>query len=239
METIEFQEALKKMVDGLNPGEWKQVYRNNLGMSMYVTPCVDCRAPVKNWTKNRKQAFRCAHCKAMLKEKEKHLSSQITSLQKQRWLEKAIKIIEKQTGNISEYGHAIETVQKHFDKSGWFQSTNEILAALELIRTKTKARHQVVMGRWRADFVLPDMKVVLEVDGAFHSQKIQNDRDKLKDAAIIAALGPGWEIVRIDDELFKSNIKRLVPAIEAVIRGRRGVRSTHHGQLPANYSASK
>jgi very-short-patch-repair endonuclease len=76
------------------------------------------------------------------------------------------------------------------------------------------------MGRYRVDFVLPEKKVVLEVDGTLYHSKGNGDRDGL----IILALGPGWEMVRITDALINRDIVRLVPAIDEIIEYRKIIR---------------
>lgn len=234
--TVRFEEQLKELVTGMKPGEWKQVYRNDLGMAMYVTPCVDCGNPVKNWAKKTDKSFKCKECRKKEKEQSRELTKQISELTLLRRLEKSEQYITKQYGNFIGYEHALKVVNENLSKPGWFQSTNEILAALELIRSSVKARHQVKMGRWHIDFVLPDYNAILEIDGGFHKEKMRKEKDKLKDAAIIAHLGPEWEIVRIRDEMLKSNLKKLVPAIKGLLTTRRKVRKSHEGLLPRNFS---
>ncbi len=39
------------------------------------------------------------------------------------------------------------------------------MACIELLRSQIKVKTQQRIGRKRVDFILPDMKVVLEIDG--------------------------------------------------------------------------
>ena len=224
-------------MDDLKPGAYKRIY-GGLGTDMYITPCADCGAAVKTWGRKKDVIYKCAKCREAEKEIANQLKTQISELTRQRRLQSVIEIITRMYGNTDGYKYAVEVVTKKLLQPNWFQSVNEVLAALELVRQGVRARHQVPMGKWRCDFVLPDLKVVLEIDGKFHKEAERRDKDRVKDAAIIASLGPEWEIVRINDDLIRRNLKKLVPAINQVVKGRKKVRQTHGGQMPKEYSSS-
>ncbi len=212
-----------------------------LGNEMYETPCSVCGKPVKTWTKRRDVVFKCQECREQEKEATTVLTRKINTLTLERRLESAKQTIYKQYKNTGEavylqYEKAFEAIKKNLHRPRWFQSVNEVLAAAELIRSGTKARHQVKMGKWYVDFLLPELHAVLEIDGGYHNDVKRKEKDQIKDAAIIAHLGPQWEVVRIKDSLLKENIKQLVPAITAILDQRRKVRKSHRGQLPKNYS---
>ena len=219
----------------LKRGEFKQVLYG-VGNTMYVTPCVDCGQHVPTWVKRTDVVYKCKECREKEKDDKRLLQRKISSLMLLRRVDKAKEIITRAYGNLDGYKHALGVVEKNLDKPGWFQSTNEVLVAMELIRSRVKARHQVKMGKWRVDFVLPEMKVVLEIDGAYHDGKERKEKDRLKEGAIIANLGASWEVVHIRDDILKKNPQKLVPAIQAVLEGRMGIRKTHLGQLPKTYS---
>ncbi|MDD4280434.1 MAG: DUF559 domain-containing protein, partial [Candidatus Sumerlaeales bacterium] len=105
-----------------------------------------------------------------------------------------------------------------------FGSTEEVLVALELSRQGVKYRTQVKFGPYRADFVLDDYKVVLEVDGKlFHSEE-RKFQEQFRDGLILAGLGPKWELVRVTDENINKHITRLMCAIATVVEGRKSRR---------------
>lgn len=236
MNNAEFEIELKSLIAGLSIGEFKKVYGDG-GLSMYVTPCAKgCGTPVKSWSRRKNVQFKCSRCKQEEKEVANGLKKRISILTLERRIEASKEYIVKMYGKLDEYEDAFKKIEKHMEKAGWFQSTNEVLVAVELIRSKITARHQVKMGKWRVDFLLPDYKTILEIDGKYHEYKDRGNKDKIKDAAIIASLGPEWEIVRIKDEILKQNLKKLVPAIKSILTNRRKVRKSHGGQLPNNYS---
>ena len=110
------------------------------------------------------------------------------------------------------------------------------MTALELIRRNVKINHQVEFGIYRVDFLLPEEKIVLEVDGTiFHTEKTK-EREDIRDSLIILNLGPEWEIIRITDELINQNIRRLLPAIRAIKKKRQLIRKQNNGELPDWYS---
>jgi very-short-patch-repair endonuclease len=231
-----FRDKVNDLAKKLKPGEWKRLYGSG-GTAMWVTSCAGgCGKGVTSWAKKENLRFLCVECREKEKEKDKEVINELSKLNALRRLEIAKQHIEKMYGGISGYLEAFEKVAKKLNTPGWFQSSNEILAAVELIRSKVKARHQVKMGKWKADFVLPELKVVLEIDGGFHKQKDRKEADRIKDLAILASLGPEWEVVRISDDLIKQNLCMLVQAIKETVKERKRVRKIRGGQLPKNYS---
>jgi very-short-patch-repair endonuclease len=118
-----------------------------------------------------------------------------------------------------------------------FDSTEEIEVAIILLQQGIKFRHQVRFGkRYVADFVLDEMKVVLEVDGdIFHGESTMA-KQKIRDDLIVAALGPEWEIVRIKTSTLNQNMAKLPKALKAVLKKREMYRRINKGQLPEWYN---
>ena len=179
--------------------------------------------------------YTCKKCKI-----EEYLSDRVIRVEtsreaKERKFNNAIKRMSDMGCSGEAYEKAGVTIHSKLHKGGWFDSTEEIMVAIELVRRDVKARHQVKFGRYRADFVLPDEKVVLEVDGSiFHAGK--KDKEKLRDDLIVLALGVDWEVIRISDDLINQKISKLMPAIRKVKRQRALHRSKNNGKLPEWYS---
>ncbi len=76
------------------------------------------------------------------------------------------------------------------------------------------------MFEYSVDFVLPEYKVALEVDGTIFHGKEKLRQQQLRDEAVIWKLGCGWEVIRISTDNINTNITKIVPAIEAVIEKR-------------------
>ena len=178
--------------------------------------CKYCGAPVPNWAYNPKLTYVCKDCKSRLAE----LSKDEDVIAKEKRLQRAVNRIKKVT-NIAPYSSGIRWVENNISHKGWFQSTEEIMVALELIRHKVKAYHQVKIFDFTVDFVLPELKVALEVDGAIYHGKDKAQKSALRDEVVADKLGEGYEVVHIRTDNINTNITKLLPAIKAVVRRRR------------------
>lgn len=207
--------------------------------TFYFPKCHICGEEVKSIKYQRGMQYTCKVCRLndYLSDKERRVETNTEV--KNRKLENALQRVKKDAGPRINYDKAESVVRKHLHTDGWFDSTEEIMAALELIRRNIKVRHQVKFGRYTADFVLLDERIVLEVDGIIYHGKERHDKEVLRDNLIILSLTPEWEVVRITDELINQNIRGLVPAIRQVKNARQKVRSKNNGQLPEWYSSRK
>ena len=77
---------------------------------------------------------------------------------------------------------------------------------------------QYKVGPYQVDFLLPDLMVVLEIDGERH--KHRKDYDSVRDKAIKKELGPHWNIIRIDTDNLDKNAKKIPEAINKVLEYR-------------------
>ena len=186
------------------------------GYNWYYPPCEYCGTPVASWSYIPTAKYVCGECRKILIERK--LSE--TAEQKQKRLDTAIKRVAK-VADIKLYGRGIAWVQENLDKKNWFQSTEEIMVAIELIRRGVIAHHQVSVFDYSVDFVLPEMKVVLEIDGAIYHGDDKKHREALRDELITNKLGDGYELIRIRTDYINENITRLLPAIKAVLSRRK------------------
>lgn len=206
-----------------------------VGNKTFLVPCVVCGGDVVSWHKNPPRKYKCQKCRKLEREANKEKRMPLRAMQAERRMEIAVEFLESKC-ILDEYEGALKIVGKHLHTTGWFQSSNEILVALELIRCGIKIRHQVKMGKWKVDFVIPELKVVLEVDGELYHPPTERDKEKIRDMSIVSNLGPGWEVIRIKDHLIKKNLQKLLPAIKSVKRGRERVRKSFDHRLPKWYS---
>lgn len=214
---------------------------NEPGNGWYYPPCSICGAEVPSWGYQRGKQYRCKQCKFVEsladKEDRKNERADVKEKKFQNATQRIAKVAKLK--DIPLYESAAEIIHKKLHKDKWFDSTEEIMVAIELVKNKVKAMHQVKLGKYRADFVLPDLKIVLEVDGVCYHTERTRQKEELRDSLIVAALGPEWEVIRITDELINQNITRLVKAIIKARDGRQKVRSQHNGQLPRWYTDRK
>lgn len=210
-------------------------YAKNGRMTSYYPLCSICGKEVHSLSYIRGLRYTCKECKTEQYLSDKERSAEISKAEKEKKFENAVKRMQKMGCHGKPYWKAAQTVRSNLGRDQWFESTEEIMVAIELVRSKVKTRHQVKFGRYRADFVLPEEKVVLEVDGRiFHAGKAEKER--LRDELIVLALGPGWEVIRIGDDLINQRINRLLPAIKKVKERRMLYRKLNNGALPEWYS---
>lgn len=203
----------------------------------YYPKCHICGEETKVMAYIRGTKYTCKQCKLKNYMADKELRVTINKDKKEQKFENAIKRIEKNVGkNIKKYDRAIEIVHKNLHKERWFESTEEIMTAIELIKNGLKVRHQVKAGIYRIDFVLEDEKIILEIDGKmFHTEKTK-EKEFARDNILLLKFGTDWEVIRITDDYINQNIKRLVPAIRKVRDERQRVRKLNDGILPDWYT---
>ena len=139
----------------------------------------------------------CEECEASIREKNKNMLKEYLHLKNELMIDRAIRIFEKQLVDIYDYKEAIDAVSEFArEKPLHFGSADEILAAIILIHNEIKIKTQYKIGKYYVDFLIPDWKCVLEIDGIHHKMKKKADLNR--DIDIMNELGPGWDIVRIN-----------------------------------------
>ncbi|MBK7585840.1 MAG: DUF559 domain-containing protein [Myxococcales bacterium] len=73
-------------------------------------------------------------------------------------------------------------------------------------------RRQYVVGRYIADFAVPSVRVVIEVDGAYHASR------RAADARRDRELGRrGWRVLRLPAELVAQDLGEAVARVRAAL----------------------
>jgi len=174
---------------------------------------------------------------------EKHTKTKQVNLDKYMLLrmklmhDRALRIIENQRFPVDllDYKEASKVV---FDRAikdlQVFDSAHEMVAVMELLRNKIMTKLKVRIGNHKPDILLPDEKIVLEIDGFLH--KHRKKADKVRDVEMRKELGCEWEVVRIPTEYIEMNIKKLVDAIRGLKKEMQRVRKEYNGLLPENFS---
>jgi len=171
------------------------------------------------------EKHRC-YCEECLKAEERRENDErklYIKLKKREMFRKAVKLLEDQDTNMYEYKEAIEVVQDFIeDNVDKFDSSYEVLTAIVLVHNRIYSKMQYRVGKYQVDFLLPDLLVVLEIDGERHKHK--KDYDSVRDRYIKKELGPHWEIIRIDTDNLDKNAKKIPEAIDKVLE----YRETNH-----------
>ena len=158
----------------------------------------------------------CKKCKEQVEEQERSDRELYIQLKKREMFIKACNMLEHQRTKMYEYKPAIDVVDdfiiEHPDK---FDSSYEVLAAIVLVHNHIYSKMQYKIGRYQVDFLLPELLVVLEIDGERHRHK--KTYDSARDIYIQGALGEGWDIIRIPTDYLDKDAKKLPEAIYKVI----------------------
>ena len=77
-----------------------------------------------------------------------------------------------------------------------------------------KFRRQHPIGDYIADFICLSEKIVIEVDGGYHEQPVQQVEDQLRTEFIESI---GFRVIRFKNEEVKSNLKDVIARIKEEI----------------------
>lgn len=179
-----------------------------------------------------------AYCKACAEKQAKDLresKAQYIRLRKKLMFERAVRMFERQDVDVYEYEEAIKAVQDFSEKNpDKFDSAEEMLAAVILIDNEINIGIGKQVGKYTVDILLPDLFVMLEIDGQTHRGKVYYDNERDKELRVI--LGGKWEVVRIKTEYIQQNAEMLVEAIKAIYAEKKKLRKQNNGLLPDWYS---
>lgn len=150
-------------------------------------------------------------------ENEKKLFEEI---KRKRMFRRAIQILEDQSFPIYDYKDAITVVDEYFaEHIGRFRSSHELVAAIVLVGNRIKIKPNAKIGKIRVDFVIKEMKCILEIDGYMHDNR--RLADAKRDLGIKQVLRNEWEVVRIPTRYIEQNVKKLVEAIKEILEEKR------------------
>ena len=187
-----------------------RVEKARYGGYWYYIPCERCGREIKRTQFSFKRIYICEYCKA-----KDHKKKKILQMQKEQEelkdiktkcdirFEKAVEVIKGQVKNFDDYKNAIALAETASEK---YDSIPEAVVAIELIRLGYKIIPQQKIGRYKADFVIPDKKLVIEVDGTtYHGHTINSKREN----TIQLSLGVSWTIIHIPAEEIVKQVQKL------------------------------
>lgn len=180
----------------------------------------------------------CSDCFEKHQEEDEQLMNEYLKAKIKVMWRRAVNNLEKQNLQMNDYYEeakfVLDLALEDYNK---FQSSPEMMAAIQLLKQRVKAKVQYKVGRYRVDFLLPELKVVLEIDGKLHDYKVK--KDSKRDAAILNELNAedtGWEVIRIPVKHIDQNVSKLVPAIKALYKEKQRLRRKHGGFIPTYFS---
>jgi len=74
-------------------------------------------------------------------------------------------------------------------------------------------RRQVPVGRYIADFMAPSLKLIIEVDGGYHRQRVVADARRTR---VLDRLG--YRVLRLDAELVSRQLPLAVAAVREALQ---------------------
>jgi very-short-patch-repair endonuclease len=184
--------------------------RGRKGCWLYEVPCENCGTIVRKTVYIRENVCLCIRCKTLRdKRKRKQKLDMLENVKTKEEIrfEKAVMEIKKQVYNFNEYTKPIEiarTAQLKYD------SIPEVMVAIELLRLRYQIIPQQKIGQYKADFVIPKQKLIIEVDGEIYHKEIDMDRE----GEIQLRMGLDWRIIHVPAEKIRKRIQRLGKFIE-------------------------
>jgi very-short-patch-repair endonuclease/DNA-directed RNA polymerase subunit RPC12/RpoP len=145
--------------------------------------------------------------------------------------ETALRLMEKAGVYMHEYQDAAKKVlDRAVSASESFFSSIEMIVAIILSEFGYEYQPNYQIGKYAVDFLIPELKVCVEVDGHLH--KGREIFDSNRDIEIRQVLGPEWEIVRLPTKYITKNPPKVPDAIEAILNKKKSLRKENHGVLP-------
>ena len=181
---------------------------------LYHPKCIKCGEECSIAKYDSNKGYACTKCKA----KEKRMFQE---QRKARAFERAVRKMKSSPTTrklFNQYSEAIEEVHAMIENGVKFDSVEEILVAIQLTKDRISFVTQKEVAGHKADFVINDMKIVLEVDGVlYHTDE---ERDAEIDCRMKQDLGDDWEIIRISDENINFYFPAIIKAINRVLAER-------------------
>lgn len=178
------------------------------GRFAWFTTCYSCGAKVKT-TLSMKNKIYCDRCKNELIRQRRGSKEIANAYKYEIRFDKGVELLERKVKHFGKFSKAIEKARTKIRRFG---STDEVLAAIVLFYYGYDIEIQQKLGKYRADFLLMDKKLILEIDGQpFHSDK---RKEKERDFEMEKTMGEGWRVLHIPTDLLRRKPLALKNAIE-------------------------
>lgn len=189
--------------------------RGRLGATVYKVKCSMCGEEMESLNYGRDLKYVCKRCKKNAGHIKKMIEdswfNEIEEKGEHRF-NRALDQIQSQVNDFSIYEKAIAGARKAQDRYG---SVPEAMVAVELLRLRLPFVPQQKIGKYRVDFYIPKIKMIIEVDGKiFHQNRFGGERE----ARIQFAMGLETKILHIPAELIEKDIQKLGKLIEAKMK---------------------
>lgn len=171
----------------------------------YHIICENCGLEYIKRRYNSSDEHLCDKCRYMRKKKiqaKEKIDLEGVQTKSEIKFEKAIEEMKKQVIWNAKYKRCAEVAKKRVE---FYGSIPEMMVAIQLLYLGYKITPQQKIGKYRVDFLIENIKTVLEIDGAiFHSKQKEN-----REAVIQLSLGLDWKIIHIPADLIAKDISKL------------------------------
>ena len=128
-----------------------------------------------------------------------------------------------------------KAVQKHSaDCPEAYKSSDEMITAVIMLHAGYDFELNYKIGKYIVDMYIPELNVILEVDGDRHEHR--QLQDSKRDVELRRMLGEEWEIIRIPTQHIEQNPAKIPEAVVALAKHKRELRKKNGGFLPQSYS---
>ena len=167
--------------------------------------------------------------------KYKQTVSEYLKLKTQVMFERAMRQMDNAGVFMTNIQREAQAVQKHAtDCPEAYKSSDEMIAAVIMLSAGFDFELNYKIGKYIVDMYLPDLKLILEVDGERHdNRKLQ---DSKRDTELRRVLGDEWEVIRIPTQYIEQNPLKIPDAVIALAKQKRDLRKKNGGFLPNSYS---
>ena len=167
--------------------------------------------------------------------KYKQTVSDYLKLKTQVMFERAMRKMDSAGVFMTDIRREAQAVQKHAaDCPEAYKSSDEIITAVIMLSAGYDFELNYKVGKYIVDMYLPDLKLILEVDGERHDNR--QLQDSKRDTELRRILGDEWEVIRIPTQYIEQNPTRIPDAVIALAKQKRDLRKKNGGFLPNSYS---
>lgn len=169
--------------------------------------CIFCGTLLDEENKNK---YACNDCLNKF-----NILKQLTKADNAR--EKISKATQKYLRRKYDYQEERDNVALKMLKDGFvFKSTDEMCFAMQLEKEKIRYFPNYKIGNYSVDFLLPDMKRIIEIDGEiYHTNE---NKEFIRERSIMSMVGEEYEIIRIPASYVPNFIiKNLREIVEFIV----------------------
>lgn len=166
---------------------------------------------------DKRDAVRCMcnECEEQHNKEHQDKIKEYITLKNYFMYERAIKRFEHsglEGGKKARFTEPSIIVKEYIDNNPeTLDSTEEVIFLIAMVEEEIKVKCQQKIGRYKVDFLLPEYKTIVEIDGFLHKHHKRADQNR--DAFLREEMGKGWEVVRIPTDFVNNYPDSIADAL--------------------------